>query len=188
MNINDPTGRLARWSLFLQAFDFDIVHKKGSTHSNVDTLSRPVLLTSLVENKHSEHTDSLTKTLDPLEDKALLYYVQKRKHNKGTSKNQCKRVEQAAQHYKWEHKQLWYRADTESGAFRLVPPKAERKDIALRAHLLGHFQVQTTFNRLQEEYHWPKMIKTAEEVVLNCAQKSETNQIASTITPPEHSQ
>ena len=59
MNINDPTGRLARWSLFLQAFDFDIVHKKGSTHSNVDTLSRPVLLVN--DKPHQKEPDSLLK-------------------------------------------------------------------------------------------------------------------------------
>ena len=39
-NVRDPTGRLARWALTLQAFSYDIVHKPGRTHSNADTLSR----------------------------------------------------------------------------------------------------------------------------------------------------
>ena len=33
-------GRLARWMLFLQQFDFNIQYKKGSANSNADTLSR----------------------------------------------------------------------------------------------------------------------------------------------------
>lgn len=41
MNIKDTTRKLARWSIYLQGYDFDIIHKKGSTHLNVDILSRP---------------------------------------------------------------------------------------------------------------------------------------------------
>ena len=40
MNVKDTTGRLARWSLLLQQYDFDIVHRPGKEHSNADSLSR----------------------------------------------------------------------------------------------------------------------------------------------------
>ena len=40
MNVKDATGRLARWSLLLQQYDFDIVHRPGKEHSNADSLSR----------------------------------------------------------------------------------------------------------------------------------------------------
>ena len=40
MNVKDATGRLARWSLLLQQYDFDIVHRRGKEHSNADSLSR----------------------------------------------------------------------------------------------------------------------------------------------------
>ena len=39
-NLNDPIGRLARWALKLQQWDFDIVHRKGSLHQVPDALSR----------------------------------------------------------------------------------------------------------------------------------------------------
>ena len=38
--IKDTGGRLARWLLFLQQFDFTVEYKKGSRHINADTLSR----------------------------------------------------------------------------------------------------------------------------------------------------
>lgn len=34
MTIKDVTGRLARWSLFIQQFDFDIKHRPGITNGN----------------------------------------------------------------------------------------------------------------------------------------------------------
>jgi hypothetical protein len=43
MNIQDPTGRLGRWAIYLQPYDFTIIHRKGALHTNVDALSRPVL-------------------------------------------------------------------------------------------------------------------------------------------------
>ena len=40
MSISDPSGRLARWSLLVQQYDFEIRHRPGAAHANADTLSR----------------------------------------------------------------------------------------------------------------------------------------------------
>lgn len=40
MNQKDLSGRLARWSLKLQAYDLKIEHRKGSANVVADTLSR----------------------------------------------------------------------------------------------------------------------------------------------------
>ena len=39
MNIKEPTGRLARWSLEIQQYDFEIVHRSGRSNANADVLS-----------------------------------------------------------------------------------------------------------------------------------------------------
>ena len=36
----EPQGKIGRWILKLQPYNFDIIHKPGRIHSNVDTLSR----------------------------------------------------------------------------------------------------------------------------------------------------
>lgn len=41
-NLKEPTGRLARWALRLQQFDFEIVHRKGKENVVPDLLSRAV--------------------------------------------------------------------------------------------------------------------------------------------------
>ena len=40
MNVKDASGRLARWALLLQQFDFNIVHRPCRIHGNADCLSR----------------------------------------------------------------------------------------------------------------------------------------------------
>lgn len=39
-SIRSPTGRLARWSVKLQDFDYEVCHRKGSMHQLPDALSR----------------------------------------------------------------------------------------------------------------------------------------------------
>ncbi|MEW8546931.1 MAG: RNase H-like domain-containing protein [Candidatus Thiodiazotropha sp.] len=39
-SIKHTTGRLARWSLDLQGFDYEVIHRKGETNINADALSR----------------------------------------------------------------------------------------------------------------------------------------------------
>ena len=43
MSVKDPTSRLARWNLKLQAYDFEIIHNPGKQQTHVDALSRIVM-------------------------------------------------------------------------------------------------------------------------------------------------
>ena len=40
MNVKDATGRLARWALLLQQYNFEIIHRPGCQNGNADALSR----------------------------------------------------------------------------------------------------------------------------------------------------
>jgi len=39
-SLKDPQGRIGRWTLFLQGYDFDIIHRPGTQNGNADAISR----------------------------------------------------------------------------------------------------------------------------------------------------
>ena len=38
--LSETEGQLARWAIALQAYNFEIIHRPGSSHQNADCLSR----------------------------------------------------------------------------------------------------------------------------------------------------
>ncbi|CAH2210808.1 jg24696, partial [Pararge aegeria aegeria] len=50
LNLNNPTGRLARWGVRLSAYNFEIKHRKGSENVVPDSLSRSVPIAVINES------------------------------------------------------------------------------------------------------------------------------------------
>jgi hypothetical protein len=178
MSITDHTGRLARWSLYLTPYDFEIVHRKGTAHQNVDTLSRPVmfvnavnLITEITEADLApvpiiqEPENSLERQHDIYEDEYALHYLKYGRPQVGSSNNQVRRVEKIAKSYKMVDNVIYYNyQDT----WLLVPPMSERQNIVVRCHLIGHFGEKTTLERVKEKYFWRGAHLDVERVVSKC--------------------
>ena len=168
MNIKDPNGRLARWSLYLQTLEYTIVHRAGRIHSNVDVLSRPVLSVTLAQANFDEvESESNEKGLDIFENEPLLHFIKFGKHLPGTSKSVVKRVQQASPFYRFNGKEITYRKKKDS-VWRIIPSPELRVDIIEKAHLIGHFQLQSTYARLEPDYYWRKMKDQIVQVIRNC--------------------
>jgi hypothetical protein len=157
MSIRDPTGKLARWPIYLQQYDYDSVHRKGVKHSNVDTLSRPVLVIDVKSTSSSDTLPSFLSNVDPHEDEALLYYLQFGRHLAGQSKKKCKNVLQNSKHYNYADNKLWYRKDVTSANFLDIPKRLKRYDLIKHEHLLGHYQTPTVYDALKLTYFLPRM-------------------------------
>ena len=184
MNITDPTGRLARWSIYLQAYDFTIVHRAGIKHSNADTLSRPVLVVTRSAAKARDNSpteisrENYNQNVDPTEDELLIYRLKTGKNKSGIATKHAKRLDKLSLQYKLENGTLFYKKPN-SDIFLTLPKRDEREQIIIRAHLLGHFQAEATFKRLNEKYFWKNMFNDIEKVVEKCDECREFHK-----TPP----
>ncbi|KAG5881440.1 hypothetical protein JTB14_030562 [Gonioctena quinquepunctata] len=121
-NLKDPTGRLGRWSLKLQQYSFDLVHRKGKENVVPDMFSRTVPIIDALDiavnvdlGKSDKWYDRMLYDVDSnplrfptwrISDSKLYKYVQ------------FKKIPGLDFHDDW----------------KLVIPKNKRKDILLKCH------------------------------------------------------
>jgi len=148
-NLKEPTGRLGRWAVRLQQFDYEIVHKKGKEHQAPDALSRSPL---------PIESDVVDIELVTVTDESLIrdeWYLGLRESiTRDPDKYPSWRVEEGGQILKLvvnsEGIPTWNR----------VVPKDFRDSVLYECHdsqLSGHFGVTKTLDKVRRFYYWPKM-------------------------------
>lgn len=159
-NLKDPQGRLARWALRLQPYDFSLVHRKGKEHVVPDLLSRAL----------PEEKDEL----------AQIEMVQDRVKVDPWYEKMLKAVRRAPEDYpNWrvEEETLWKRSlerlfsFTEGTEWKKVVPKHLRPNLLKQYHdepTAGHQGVNRTNARIQTKYYWPKMKQDVARYVRCC--------------------
>lgn len=152
-NIKDPTGRLCRWSLRLQAFDFEFVHRKGKNMVVADALSRAIDVIDISSFPNSE--DTWYKTLVQRVKRQPAQFAQFRIENGVLYKN-CP----------IKQRRLGYVSE-----WRVVVPSAKRTDVIKHCHdppLSAHGGYYKTVDRVRREFFWPHMDKDVRTYVQNC--------------------
>ena len=84
---------LTRWSRLVHTLDFEILLRAGKIMSDLDLLSRPVIL---VFHNVTNEDEVYIKKIDPWEYFYLLNFLTFGRHINGSSKKQCKRVSKLA--------------------------------------------------------------------------------------------
>lgn len=159
MGQKDLNGRLARWSLKLQCFDFVMEHRKGSLNVVPDTLSRfdidqlnidcspPEIDFNSVEFDSKQYND-LRQTIlsngDKLPDLCLSdNFVYKRVRFRDNE----------------EEQNLW----------RLWVPETLTHSIIKSAHEAGcHGGYAKTIFRIRQKYYWPQMARDVKLYIQEC--------------------
>ncbi|UYV68438.1 hypothetical protein LAZ67_5004313, partial [Cordylochernes scorpioides] len=177
-NLKDPTGRLARWALKIQEFDFDIIHKSGKKHLDADGLSRgPLPETDWDEDFERLFLNQITDE----EDK----FIESVKKNLNGSRRSI------AKNFKEEDGCLFKKNPNPEGrAWLLVVPEYKKREIMKEYHnhmSNGHLGVARTMYRIKSKYLWPSMLKDVSEFVKTChlcQSRKGSNQLPSGLLQP----
>jgi hypothetical protein len=166
MKVKNPNGRLVRWSLLLQGFDFVIEHKNGYLHRNVDCLSR-----NPVEGPDPDLDDldvllleNFVITDEQKKDSWCSQIINEIETNKNKKYLSGYRIENGILY------RVIYTANQEPKLLLCVP-KTLRLQILQEIHncvTAGHLGFLKTYTRIRERFYWNRIEKTVRNYVKNC--------------------
>mgnify|MGYP005981860971 CR=1 FL=1 len=155
-NLKDPSGRLARWAVKLQQFEFVLEHRKGFMNVVPDALSRAPLPEVAVIQVRPGNTDkwyhSMLKSLEERPNDYPDYLVK--------------------DGVLYKHARPRYRVPNVLPSWRIVVPKSQRLEVLRECHdspLAAHLGSYKTLERIQELYFWPGMQTHVKRYVSRCS-------------------
>lgn len=179
MTQKDLTGRLARWSLKLQAFDFSIEHRRGSENVVPDALSRVhVDELTLPENDSPLNLDDVAFDSVP--------YLEMRNRIESQA-NRLPDLRVRGKHIFIRTRQRPGYPTVDSDCWRLWVPQGLTSLAITNAHcppLASHPGVAKTLEKLRRSFYWPKMAVQVTTFVQACKTCKETKAPNVTLRPP----
>lgn len=147
-NLKDPSGRLARWSVRLQQYDFDVVHRRGKENVVPDALSRAVPVVNEVIEQPSifpDHGDAwYSNMMEKIKKHPAQYPLWRTDGNTIFKKSSNRYPGLEDPLFDW----------------KTVVPKKYRRKIITDLHdtpTCGHAGVHKTLHRISNKYYWPRM-------------------------------
>lgn len=162
-NLKNPTGRLGRWALRLQQFDFEIVHRPGKEHLVPDCLSRII-------PEHEINEIGIGIELSNIQTVSI-------KTDKWYE-NMCEKVYKNPLHFpNWRvcdgklYKHVSDHFSNFPDNWKLVVPKYKRAELIKLCHdepLSGHLGIYKTYHRVLSRHYWPGMKTDINNYVKRC--------------------
>lgn len=152
-NLKDPTGRLCRWAMRLQPYNFDLVHRKGSQMVVADALSRGIDSLDVLSFPKVQDTwyDALQERISTTPADYSQFRVENDviyKHCASSSKN-------------FGYVSSW----------RAVVPINQRESVMEQCHnppLSSHGGYHKTIDRVRRDFYWPNMDRDVRSFVRKC--------------------
>lgn len=178
-SIQSPTGRIARWSIYLQQFDFVVKYRKGKLNKVADALSRYPL-----PNENEDNDEDLDETIFIIGDHEQCQWY--KNLLQATLTNPDRYPEFTVRDgilFRHMHHSLNF-TDREK-TWKLCVPQPLREKVLLENHdapTAGHLGIAKTIARISENYYWPGMNGDIASYVRQCVScqryKSSQNTVA----------
>lgn len=164
--MKEPTSRLARWALRLQAYDFKLIHRKGKHNVVPDALSRMYM-----DNTETEtNLECNMLTVDPISPSSFA--------NSSDLMYQALLTQLQAEptkelpNYKLENDILYHLCYEKFGKqWKIYVPADKTNEVLTNCHdniLAGHGGYWKTLKKIKEVYYWPKMPSDVYAYVTQC--------------------
>lgn len=163
-NLKDPQGRLARWSLRLMPYNFEIFHRKGKFNVVPDMLSRSV---PSAVNAIELSSDSISSDFHSTKDRWYLKMKSRLIENPDTYPQWRIEKDVILKYVSCAYPDM----QDESTCWKIVVPKEFRGDLIRSIHediKSGHPGIFKTYWRLRARYYWPKMKADVARIVRRC--------------------
>ncbi|XP_074114899.1 uncharacterized protein LOC141537675 [Cotesia typhae] len=161
--MESPSGRVARWSLFLQQYDFDVVYRKGKWNKVADALSRSH------PSNNDETDDSRSQLVIESLELGDAWYERIKRGVENDPQRYAEYCLKDGLLYRHAYHSLDYtdRGDT----WKLCIPAAGVDKIMRENHdtpSAGHGGIAKTIARISRSYYWPRMRAEITEYVRRC--------------------
>jgi len=185
----DPHGKLGRWAVELQDYQFTVVHREGRNHANADAMTRPPFVQETVNDdkvaivgssigsssKHAVEEMIAAQMNDPWI-KRIINYLSTKELPEDDKEARRLIVDAGQMTFDEEGRlcRLWWpqrgmpRAATR---VQIVVPETMKEIVLRNAHdgpFGGHFGNEKTFQRIRELYYWPTMYNDVKQWVMGC--------------------
>jgi len=172
----DPNGKLARWAIKLAEYDYQIYHKSGALHKDVDCLSRnPVLQPTTQDELDAVEIptyliDSSEFDTEQQKDNNLRNLMKAIRDPDDSSVSAATRAK--SKNFTLIDDVLHRKNFSGNGLDNLlVIPKHLIQEILFSNHnepLSGHLGVAKTYHRIANRYYWDSLRKDVEKYVRGC--------------------
>lgn len=177
MRQKDLSGRLARWALKLQGFNFSIEHRRGKDNVVPDALSRA--FEDSISAVELETLPAIDLNSDVFNGKEYSDW------RNVVTKTEFPDFKVVDQHI---FKRTTFSSDTcdDSNSWKLVVPRELRKDVMYAAHDVpnaAHGGIAKTVERVRRNFYWPRLVTDVKEYVQHC-ELCKTSKAPTTILRP----
>ena len=177
MSQKDLSGRLARWSLSLQKYEFDIQHRKGHLNVVPDTLSR--------EDDISEICNMQAIDLQSPQFSESDYAELRKTFAENIEKFPDIKIDDGIVFKRTKPRTGF--VDDDKNLWKVWVPKSMTEDLVAKAHTsddCNHFGIGKTIQKLRQYYFWPKLNKQVARFVENCDRCKERKASNQTLRTP----